>query len=276
MVSSRRDTPTHEPELCLAVELEPCSDTSSPRFIGCSSVSEEPEFVAELFEHSPPLLLHSPPPRNVWMPFCHVGVGHTFTGFPPTSSFPFFDFPLEGEVTLRTGASCFLGALATTAVKETTVRRYSNKSKTNTKLLVVVIYLFSQQRCWLLFWPFCNTSEYRDTLEKSFATEIKMTFTPFSCTKRARQKVRFAGTTHALIVTLDLWVRKKMATEAIISGIVTLQDSEKCKFPLKLRYSITDVGIIYKRLLNHRPVIQNEVHYFVKEFEVSRSQPLQL
>lgn len=168
MVSSRRDTPTHEPELCLAVELDSCSDTSSPRFIGCSSVSEEPELVAELLEHSPPLLLHSPPPRNVWMPFCHVGVGHTFTGFPPTSSFPFFDFPLEGEVTLRTGASCFLGALATTAVKETTVRGYSNKSKTNTKIIVVVIYLFSQQRCWLLFWPFCNTSECQDTLEKKF------------------------------------------------------------------------------------------------------------
>ena len=69
-----------------------------------------------------------------------------------------------------------------------------------------------------------------------------------------------------------------MATEAIISGIgiVLYRTQEKCKFPLKLRYSITDVGIIYKRLLNHRPVIQNEVHYFVKEFEVSRSQPLQL
>ena len=32
-----------------------------------------------------------------------------------------------------------------------------------------------------------------------------------------------------------------------------------------------DAGLIYKRLLNHRPVIQNEVHYFVKEFEVSHS-----
>jgi len=31
-----------------------------------------------------------------------------------------------------------------------------------------------------------------------------------------------------------------------------------------------DVGVIYKRLLNHRPVIQNEVHHFVKEFEGQR------
>lgn len=31
-----------------------------------------------------------------------------------------------------------------------------------------------------------------------------------------------------------------------------------------------DVGVIYKRLLNHRPVIQNEVHHFVKEFEVGK------
>ena len=29
-----------------------------------------------------------------------------------------------------------------------------------------------------------------------------------------------------------------------------------------------DVGNLYKRLLNHRPVIQNEVHFFLKEFEV--------
>ena len=29
-----------------------------------------------------------------------------------------------------------------------------------------------------------------------------------------------------------------------------------------------DVGLLYKRLFNHRPIIQNEVHYFVREFEV--------
>ena len=29
------------------------------------------------------------------------------------------------------------------------------------------------------------------------------------------------------------------------------------------------VGVVYKRLLSHRPVVQNQVHYFVKEFEVS-------
>lgn len=31
---------------------------------------------------------------------------------------------------------------------------------------------------------------------------------------------------------------------------------------------IIDVGMLYKRLFNHRPIIQNEVHYFVREFEV--------
>ncbi|XP_019850541.1 PREDICTED: biogenesis of lysosome-related organelles complex 1 subunit 5-like isoform X2 [Amphimedon queenslandica] len=33
---------------------------------------------------------------------------------------------------------------------------------------------------------------------------------------------------------------------------------------------ISDAGSIYKRLLNHRPVLQNEVHYFVQEFESKR------
>ncbi|CAI8024045.1 Biogenesis of lysosome-related organelles complex 1 subunit 5, partial [Geodia barretti] len=33
---------------------------------------------------------------------------------------------------------------------------------------------------------------------------------------------------------------------------------------------ISDVGTIYKRLFHHRPVIQNEVHLFVREFEVKR------
>eukprot|EP00731_Ephydatia_muelleri_P010960 Em0005g1546a len=33
---------------------------------------------------------------------------------------------------------------------------------------------------------------------------------------------------------------------------------------------ITGVSAIYKRLLNHRPVIQNEVQFFVKEFEGTR------
>lgn len=28
--------------------------------------------------------------------------------------------------------------------------------------------------------------------------------------------------------------------------------------------------MLYKRLFNHRPIIQNEVHYFVREFEVSK------
>lgn len=33
--------------------------------------------------------------------------------------------------------------------------------------------------------------------------------------------------------------------------------------------NLPDVGEIYSRLLDHRPVIQGEIRYFVKEFEVS-------
>lgn len=32
---------------------------------------------------------------------------------------------------------------------------------------------------------------------------------------------------------------------------------------------LLDVGEIYSRLLDHRPVIQGEIRYFIKEFEVS-------
>jgi hypothetical protein len=32
---------------------------------------------------------------------------------------------------------------------------------------------------------------------------------------------------------------------------------------------VADAGVIYKRFFNHRPVIQNEVYYYVQEFEVS-------
>lgn len=32
--------------------------------------------------------------------------------------------------------------------------------------------------------------------------------------------------------------------------------------------SFADVGEIYSRLLDHRPVIQGELRYFIKEFEV--------
>ncbi|NXG10165.1 BL1S5 protein, partial [Sakesphorus luctuosus] len=33
---------------------------------------------------------------------------------------------------------------------------------------------------------------------------------------------------------------------------------------------VKDVGEIYSRLLDHRPVIQGEIRYFVKEFEEKR------
>ncbi|NXS52564.1 BL1S5 protein, partial [Brachypteracias leptosomus] len=33
---------------------------------------------------------------------------------------------------------------------------------------------------------------------------------------------------------------------------------------------LTDVGEIYSRLLDHRPVIQGEIRYFIKEFEEKR------
>lgn len=35
--------------------------------------------------------------------------------------------------------------------------------------------------------------------------------------------------------------------------------------------SFIDVGEIYSRLLDHRPVIQGEMRYFIKEFEVGLS-----
>ena len=56
----------------------------------------------------------------------------------------------------------------------------------------------------------------------------------------------------------------KMATEAIISGeLFSLSDQQS-----KILAVFADVGAIYKRLFHHRPVIQNEVHLFVREFEV--------
>ena len=61
-----------------------------------------------------------------------------------------------------------------------------------------------------------------------------------------------------------------MATDLIISGIKSTLKS--LMYPMQYCIIINlDAGLIYKRLLNHRPVIQNEVHYFVKEFEVSHS-----
>lgn len=60
-----------------------------------------------------------------------------------------------------------------------------------------------------------------------------------------------------------------MATDAIIAGKnidISLYPGTRYK-KVYLPFFV-DAGIIYKRLLNHRPVIQNEVHYFVKEFEV--------
>lgn len=35
---------------------------------------------------------------------------------------------------------------------------------------------------------------------------------------------------------------------------------------------LSDVGMLYKRLFNHRPIIQNELHYFVRELETKRGE----
>ena len=32
--------------------------------------------------------------------------------------------------------------------------------------------------------------------------------------------------------------------------------------------SSTDIGAIYKRIFNHRAIIQNEIQFFIEEFEV--------
>lgn len=55
-------------------------------------------------------------------------------------------------------------------------------------------------------------------------------------------------------------------TEAIMSGISRSFSANAV--PARVLVCYADVGSIYKRLFNHRPVLQNEVHYFVQEFEV--------
>ena len=52
-----------------------------------------------------------------------------------------------------------------------------------------------------------------------------------------------------------------MATEAILVGMLFFNLEMLLLFTL-------DIGTLYKRLFNHRPIIQNEVNFFVKEFEV--------
>ena len=59
-----------------------------------------------------------------------------------------------------------------------------------------------------------------------------------------------------------------MAIEFVISGKLKFYPSFS---DVHVHNTFLDAGTIYKRLLNHRPVIQNEVHYFVKEFEVPPS-----
>ena len=66
-------------------------------------------------------------------------------------------------------------------------------------------------------------------------------------------------------MTFNLLQSREMATDLIVSGKhLRIYDVPSAALHINL-----DAGTIYKRLLNHRPVIQNEVHYFVKEFEVN-------
>lgn len=62
-----------------------------------------------------------------------------------------------------------------------------------------------------------------------------------------------------------------MATEFVISGKSSMSAVLLYVYIYIFPQFSLDAGTIYKRLLNHRPVIQNEVHYFVKEFEVSHA-----
>ena len=64
---------------------------------------------------------------NNSIPFCHAGVGHSFTGFPPHPILGFFPFPIEdGEAETRTPPppTCFLGALAATAIRNKNYLKY--------------------------------------------------------------------------------------------------------------------------------------------------------
>lgn len=58
-----------------------------------------------------------------------------------------------------------------------------------------------------------------------------------------------------------------MATQGMITGEVNNWLKSICLYIFRN----SGVSAIYKRLLNHRPVIQNEVQFFVKEFEVGYS-----
>lgn len=62
------------------------------------------------------------------------------------------------------------------------------------------------------------------------------------------------------------WLRIDKPQEAFLQVTAVCMFESKC---VVYNVFVLDVGDLYKRLLNHRPVIQNEVHYFLKEFEVS-------
>ncbi|XP_032553352.1 biogenesis of lysosome-related organelles complex 1 subunit 5 isoform X2 [Chiroxiphia lanceolata] len=56
----------------------------------------------------------------------------------------------------------------------------------------------------------------------------------------------------------------------LVVTAATAAATEHHAFHLPLYRQAGDVGEIYSRLLDHRPVIQGEIRYFVKEFEEKR------
>lgn len=103
-----------------------------------------------------------------------------------------------------------------------------------------------------------------------------------SCKTRQRE-----GSSKELPCAKSRFPRRQCACAVIINNVIIpstkwLPLRLSCQVPLPRSYALplrdfvvvfcTDVGSIYKRLFNHRPVLQNEVHYFVHEFEVGLTQ----
>ena len=166
MPSSIRDAPTLTEE-AQAEEEDPCSPSSS--------ILEPP-------------LLHSPsPPRegeeakNASMPFCHVGVGHGRAEFPPINLLPFLPLLLPGETAADlTGASCFLGALATTAARR-------NRDTRCECVLVYYIYCHRLQRGWGGTLPFLTAALFARV--RTILSQLQIVGLANSRTQRANSGV---------------------------------------------------------------------------------------
>ena len=81
------------------------------------------------------------------MLFCHSGVRHNFAGLPPTTDFPFLDFPLgDGEHTGRGTPTDLRGALAATAAASERKRGASSTKLACMEYEIAILsHLFSMQ-----------------------------------------------------------------------------------------------------------------------------------